>query len=186
MNDSTPKRTKFKRRIGNPPKHGAGAIVYRKEIIEQFPELVRYARECRADLASDLAPGGEQTLSAAKRIILDRLNSKILTAGLLDIYMGQHGILRRDRLEAKVLEAEPALESWLHVNRAILRDLMALGLERVELKEKVMTIEELTLVARKESWAMDEAARKAREPDIASPEANGEGSDDKRDKENES
>ena len=171
---------------GRQVKHGAYSIVYREEMVKRHPELARYVQDCHNALLADLAPEGPETLSAAKTLLLDRCTAALLMAGQLEIYLGTHGLLRRDRLDQKILEAEPALESWLHVNRAILRDLMALGLERVELKEKVMTIEELTLVARTESWAMDEAARKAREPDIASPEANGEGSDDKRDKENES
>jgi hypothetical protein len=114
--------------------HGAFALVYRDEIVRQFPELTRYTRDVYDGLMEDLAPEGKDTLPVAKRIILDRLLSKLLTAGLLDIYLGQHGILQRGALERKVLECEPAVNTWLAVNHAILRDLQALGLERKELE----------------------------------------------------
>jgi hypothetical protein len=129
-------KRKKKRRTGRPPMHGAFALVYRDEVVRQFPELTRYTRDVYDGLLDDLAPEGKDTLPIAKRIILDRLLSKLLTAGLLDIYLGQHGILQREALARKTLECEPAVNTWLAVNHAILRDLQALGLERKELEPR--------------------------------------------------
>ena len=133
------RKTGLKRRIGRPTKHGADALIYRDEIIKQYPELVSYTRDCRDGLERDLAPEGADSLPMAKQIILDRLTAKLQTAGLLDIYLGKHGILRLDRLDQRVLETEPAVQVWLQVNHAILRDLLALGLERRELGPRVLS-----------------------------------------------
>lgn len=154
------------RRLGHQPKHGAQALVFRKEIIEQYPELVRYARECRDGLIRDLAPEGEDTLSTAKQIVLDRLQSKLLTAGLLDIFLGKNGVIRRDRLDQRVLEAEPCVQTWLQVNHAILRDLQALGLERVELGPRNVTPDQMLLDAHADVVAQ-EAAKDAEVEDKA-------------------
>jgi hypothetical protein len=132
-----------RRRPGREIKHGAYSIVYREEIVKRYPELVRYTQDCHAALLKDLAPGGPDTLSAAKGILLDRLTSKLLTAGLLDIYLGQQGIIRRDRLDQRVLECEPAVATYLQVNNAIRHDLVVLGLERVNLEPHVLTPDEL-------------------------------------------
>jgi hypothetical protein len=167
-------KRQFKRRIGNPPKHGADALVYRKEIIEQYPELVRYARECHAGLVADLAPEGEDTLSTAKQIILARLTSKILTAGLLDIYLGKNGVIRRDRLDQRVLECEPAVQVWLQVNNAIRRDLETLGLERRQLEPRVLTPAELLAEVAGERADTPAQAQDTGGPEIEAPGATGE------------
>jgi hypothetical protein len=109
----------------------------------------------------------------AKQIILDRMTAKLLTAGLLDIFMGKHGILRRDRLEQKILEAEPIVATWLSINNAILRDLEALGLERkplditltpAELADAIMS-DKRDLEAKKRSESPVEARSPEGTPD---------------------
>lgn len=142
---------------GRRPKHGAYAIIYRDEILKQYPELARYTLDCRDGLVKDLAPGGLDTLSMAKQIILDRLISKLLAVGVLDIFLGKNGVIRRDRLDQRVLEAEPIVATWLSVNNAILRDLEALGLERKALEATPMTIEEVTAAVHAEREAKEEA-----------------------------
>ena len=155
-----------KSRIGRPVKHGANALIYRDEIIKQFPELVRYTRDCYAGLVRDLAPEGADTLPTAKQIILDRLTAKLQTAGLLDIFMGKHGIIRRDRIDQRVLEAEPIVQTWLQVNNAIRADLQLLGLERRELGPRVLTADELV-------DAVEAERCRAKAEDVAAQDAPG-------------
>jgi len=144
---------------GRQVKHGAYSIVYREEMVKRHPELARYVQDCHNALLADLAPEGPETLSAAKTILLDRCTAALLMAGQLEIYLGTHGLLRRDRLDQKVIEAEPALESWLHVNRAILRDLEALGLERVELGPRNLTPDEMLADAHEDVLAQEAAGK---------------------------
>ena len=137
-----------KRHPGRQIKHGAYALIYREEILKKYPEVARYAMDCRAGLVKDLAPGGPDTLSTARIIVLDRLTAKLLTAGLLDVFLGEHGIIRRDRLDQRVLEAEPIVQTWLSINHAILKDLEALGMERRSLEAIMTPAELLEAVAR--------------------------------------
>ena len=130
-----------KRHPGRQIKHGAYALIYREEILKKYPEVARYAMDCRAGLVKDLAPGGPDTLSTARMIVLDRLTAKLLTAGLLDVFLGEHGIIRRDRLDQRVLEAEPIVQTWLSINHAILKDLEALGLERKALDAELTVLD---------------------------------------------
>ncbi len=178
-----------KHRIGRPIKHGAHALIYRDEVIKQYPELVRYTRDCYDGLLSDLAPEGPETLSTAKQIILARVVSKLQVAGLLDIFMGKYGILRRAQADGGsiiILEPEPVIATWLQVNHAILRDLTALGLERAELKPQELSPLDIaaSIDAQKDSAdalraaagpedAGDEGKAPAG-PEIAPPGANGE------------
>jgi len=142
-----------KRRPGRQIKHGAYALIYREEILKKYPEVARYAMDCRAGLVKDLAPGGPDTLSTAKMIVLDRLTAKLLTAGLLDVFLGEHGLIRRDRLDQRVLEAEPIVQTWLSVNHAILKDLEALGMERKALEAIVLSTEEMIVAVNEERAA---------------------------------
>lgn len=152
------KPRKSKRGPGRPVKHGAKALVYRDEVCRQYPELVRYTRDTYDDLVADLAPEGIDSMPAAKRVLLDGLLGKLQTRGLCEIYMGQHGILRRDQVEKHVIEAEPIVETWLRVNHAILRDLQALGLEKVKLAPRELTPQELLdLAAEEQSQASEDA-----------------------------
>jgi len=167
----TEKRAR-KPRIGRPIKHGAHALIYRDEVIKQYPELVKYTRDAYDGLVYDLAPEGIETLSTAKRIILERLTAKLLTAGLLDIFMGEHGVLRRDPLNRQIPEAEPIVGTWLQVNHAILRDLMALGLEPKKLEPKALTPAELL------EAAGDEAVERARAHAAAQDGRSGKGEEE--------
>jgi hypothetical protein len=152
-----------RRRPGREIKHGAYSIVYRDEIVKQYPELARYTQDCHAALLKDQAPGGPATLSAAKQIVLDGLSSKLQTWGLLNIFLGTHGIIRRDRLDQRILECEPAVATLLQVWHSIRMDLQLLGIEKVEIQPTVMTVEELTLAVRKEQAEMTEQAARDKE-----------------------
>ena len=141
---------------GRPVKHGANAIIYREEVIKKHPELVRYVRATYAALLRDLAPGDPDGLSAARRVLLDRMASLLLTAGLLDTYISKNGIIRKDRLEQRVLECEPCVQTLLSVNTAILKGLLALGLERRTL-DVTMTPEQMLLDAHADVVAQEAA-----------------------------
>ena len=127
--ENTPK-PKTKRRIGRPPKHGARAIVYRADLIREYPEVVRLTRDWWDGMVADL--GGPAALTTAQEVLLSRVISKVQTAALIEIWLGKHGILRRDSLDRKLLEAEPIVATWLSINNAIRADLQLLGIKRVE------------------------------------------------------
>ena len=124
-----------KRRIGRPPKHGGLSLVYRADLVKEHPELRRYLQDCRDGLIDDLAAGDEDALTTGQRILVDRTIQKLSLARLIEIYITKTGVLRRDRLNSKVLEVEPILIYWQSLNHAIRSDLAILGLKRAEITE---------------------------------------------------
>jgi hypothetical protein len=74
-------------------------------------------------------------LTAARRIILDRLFSKLATVRLLEAWLTEN--------PNQILMAAAATGLWLSTNTAILKDLLALGLDRRALEAEVLTPDEL-------------------------------------------
>ncbi len=114
-------------------KHGGYSIAHKAELLQRRPEIQQYLKTVRRDLIRDLAPEGEIHLSAARRIILDRLFSKLSTVRLLEAWLAEN--------PAQILEAVAATGLWLSTNTAILKDLLALGLDRKVLEAEATPLD---------------------------------------------
>ena len=115
-------------------RHGGYSVAHKDELVKRHPEIQNYLKGIRRGMIRDLSPAGEEHLSTARGLLLDRLMQKLATARLIETYLSEHGILRRDRLEHKVLDGEPILTHWLAINNQIRSDIQLLGLDRVTLE----------------------------------------------------
>ena len=111
-------------------RHGGYSVAHKDELLKRHPEIQRYLKVVRRGLIRDTCPEGEEHLTMARRLVLDRLMQKLATARLIETYLAENGFLRRDRAAQKVLEAEPIMTTWLALNHQIRLDLQLLGLER--------------------------------------------------------
>jgi len=122
-----------KRRIGRPPKSGAYSPVCREEFLEEYPEIRSYVQAARDGLVQDqldkIGGKSEDDLSAAQVLLIDRLVSRIALSRQIEVYLRRHGILRRDSLDRKVLDAEPICQFWLQLQNSIDRASAMLGIE---------------------------------------------------------
>ena len=141
-------------------RHGGYSVAHKDELLRRHPEIQLYLKVVRRGLIRDLSPEGEAHLTTARHLLLDRLMQKLATVRLVETYLSEHGILRRDKLEQKVLDAEPITTVWLALNNQIRADIQLLGIERKSLEAVVLTPAELLLEAAKdEEGAEDEARR---------------------------
>jgi len=112
-------------------RHGIYANAPHQEaIFARHPEIMAYLRIVRRGLVRDLSPEGEAHMTTAKHVVLDRLMSKLKMSALIEAYLAENGIIRRDKLAQKVLDPEPITSLWLGLNHQIRLDLQLLGLER--------------------------------------------------------
>jgi len=124
-------------------KHGGYSVAHKDELLKRHPEIQRYLKVVRRGLIRDICPEGEEHLTMARRLVLDRLMGKLATVRLIETYLAEHGILRRDKLELKVLDAEPITTLWMSLNHQIRQDLELLGLDRKPLELTVLSTEEM-------------------------------------------
>jgi hypothetical protein len=153
-------------------KHGGYSVAHKDELIRQHPEIQRYLKMVRRGIIRDICPEGEEHLTTARHCVLDRLMQKLATARLVETYLAEHGILRRDKLAQKVLDAEPITTLWLALNNQIREDLKLLGLDRKPLDVIEMTPAEIAQLVDEENR---EAERREREKAKASDQGEGEG-----------
>ena len=101
-------------------KHGGYSVAHKDELVKRHPEIQLYLKVIRRGLIRDLSPEGEAHMTTASGLLLDRLMQKLATARIIESYLADHGILRRDKLEKdKVLDAEPVMTIWLALNTQI-------------------------------------------------------------------
>ena len=125
------------------------------DIARRHPEIRVYLKVVRRDLIRDLCPEGEEHLPTAKAILVSRLMQKLATTRIIEEYLSEHGLLRRDRLtKEKILEGEPIMGHWLALQTQIRKDLQALGMERRTL-DVTMTPEQMLLDAHADVVAQD-------------------------------
>jgi hypothetical protein len=112
-------------------RHGVYAnAAHQEAILTRHPEIMAYIRIVRRGFVRDLSPEGEAHMTTAKHVILDRLMGKLKMSGLIEAYLSENGIIRRDKLAQKVLDPEPITSLWLGLNHQIRLDIQLLGLER--------------------------------------------------------
>ena len=138
-------------------RHGGYSVAHKDELLKRHPEIQLYLKVVRRGLIRDLSPEGEAHLTTARHIILDRLMQKLATVRLVETYLSEHGILRRDRLEQKVLDAEPITTMWLALNNQIRSDIQLLGLDRKSIDVTAMTPDEMLLDAHADVVAQEAA-----------------------------
>jgi len=136
-------------------RHGGYSVAHKDELVKRHPEIQLYLKVIRRGMIRDLSPEGEAHLSTARGLLLDRLMQKLATARLIETYLSEHGILRRDRLEHKVLDGEPILTHWLALNNQIRSDIQLLGLDRRSLEATPLTPEQMLLDAHADVVAQD-------------------------------
>jgi len=122
-------------------RHGGYSVAHKDELLKRHPEIQRYLKVVRRGLIRDTCPEGEEHLTMARRLVLDRLMQKLATARLIETYLSENGFLRRDRAARKVLEAEPIMTTWLALNHQIRLDLQLLGLERKALDAELTVLD---------------------------------------------
>ena len=156
-------------------KHGGYSVARKDELVRRHPEIQLYLKIIRRDLIRDLSPEGEEHLTAARRLILDRLMQKVATVRLIEIWLAEN--------PSAILAAASVTGLWLSINTGILKDLLALGLDRraidvtplspAELMAEVVEDERLEA----EKAAKDEPSR-VQEPRSEADQASGQGEDD--------
>ena len=110
-------------------RHGGYSVAHKDEIIRRRPEIRLYLKVVRRGLIRDICPEGEEHMTTARHIVLDRLMQKLATARLIEEYLAEHGILK-PRANRKLLEAQHITTLWLALNNQIREDLKLLGLDR--------------------------------------------------------
>jgi hypothetical protein len=115
-------------KIGRPILHGAYSLKVTSELVkgQARRRLRKYLTETRATLAADL--GGEERLTGAQRVLLDRTIGKLAVIRLLETYLSEFGVFDKGALR-------PALDKYLSFGRELRADLALLGIERREAEE---------------------------------------------------
>jgi hypothetical protein len=109
--------------------------------LKDHPQIRRYLQDCREGLILDIA-GSEDKLTEAQRILIDRIISKLSICRLIEIYIEKHGIFRKDKLDKRILELEPALGvNYLAFNNSIRLALGLLGINKRHSEEILTPIE---------------------------------------------
>ena len=138
-------------------RRGGWSVAEKDKLLRRRPEIRRYLKIIQRDIVRDICPEGEEHLTAARRLLLDRLMSKLATARLIESYMAERGIVRQDKLEQQnVLEAEPLMSTWLSLNLQIREDLKLIGLDRRPLAAEVLSPMQLLEAAKNEPETQQE------------------------------
>lgn len=138
-------------------RHGGYSVAHKDELIRRRPEIRLYLKVVRRGLIRDVCPEGEEHLTMARHIVLDRLMQKLATARLIEEYLAEHGILK-PKANRKLLEAQHITTLWLALNNQIREDLKLLGLDRRPLEAIVLSTSELV-----DAVAEERAAARAKE-----------------------
>jgi hypothetical protein len=155
-------------------RHGGYSVAMKDQLLRRRPEILRYLKRTQRDIVRDICPEGEEDLTAARRILIDRIMSKLATVRLIETYLGEHGILRRDKLEgARILEGEPIFQVWLSLNNQIREDLKLIGFDRKALEAEVLTPAELLEAAAEDAGAQENRAESVQDGRSAEGEGYG-------------
>lgn len=165
---------KGKRKPGRPAIHGGYSVEYRDKIMEKYPALGQYLRYAREDMIDDLKLRGP--VSSGQRLLVDQVINRLKICRVLELYMEQYGVLRRDLIEKKKDLAPLSIcDLWLSTRNGIRGDLVALGLHE-SVQARVIELTPLEYAK-----AFDEAKAKdqAKDAEIVEPGASGGHQDDK-------
>ena len=124
------------------------------DLLRQHPEIKQKLRVVKRGLVSDLSPEGEEHLTMARRLVLERMLSKLGRVYLIEYFLDANGIINRPSLEKRHLAAEPIMATWSDLNESIRRDLAMLGMNRKSI-EAVQTPDEMLEDAHADVVAQD-------------------------------
>ena len=142
MSDNKAKK-KGKPRRGRPAKHGGYSLIYRDKLIKENPHLRLYLQDCRDGLVQDVA-GSEEALSEQQRIMIDRIISRLSICRLIEIYVEQRGLFKKDAL------IDAIGKNYLAFCGQIDRALVALGLSKKQ-TDKILSPEEQAILIKAEA-----------------------------------
>jgi hypothetical protein len=141
-------------KIGRPILHGGFSTRSPRELVRgrERQRLRKYLSDFREGLVTDL--GGEDQITAARLVLVDRATMKLGLIRLIEIYLANAGPWDRPG------EIKPVIPGpYMRLTDGLRSDLLALGLDRQE-AEKVLTLAELAEVIEtegKEKEKVDEA-----------------------------
>jgi hypothetical protein len=126
-----------KKKGGRPPIHGVYALIKKGQGIPRaYRSISRYLGATREGLIEDL--GGEDRISAAQRVLIDRAICSLGVVSLCEKYIRDKGYLIGDRLPAFMLhDLSIRFLSW---DRKLQATLVDLGLERMRVQDEPLTI----------------------------------------------
>ena len=124
-----------------PKRHGGYSLIVAGEDEKHRAYLLRHLTECREGICRDL--GGEDLMSMAQVILVDRVVSKLGIVRCIEEYVRENGTFDEKRLT-------PTLkESYLAYSNSIRLDLQALGLEKREREQLLKPLDLADLVDKK-------------------------------------
>jgi len=118
MSDSKKKRSRQLR----PKRHPGYSLIVTGETAKHRAYLLRYLTECREGICLDL--GGEDLMTMAQIILVDRVISKLGIIRCLEEHSKEQGVFRDQSLVSSLKE------SYLAYSNSTRLDLLALGLDR--------------------------------------------------------
>lgn len=113
--------------------HGAYSFIASGKLPEHRVYLLRYLSGARQGLIDDL--GGEESLSTAQIILIDRITSKLGCVRCIEEHIRENGVFLGQEL-SPVLKA-----SYLAYSNSLRLDLLALGIERRNADETLTPFE---------------------------------------------
>ena len=150
MNENKLKKKK-KGRLGRPPKHGGYSLLVRGELAENRKHIKQYLTISRENLIRDLGPG-EDNLTAAQIIIIDRVVSKLGVVRCIEEHIRENSVMRGHDL-APSLKA-----SYLAYNNSVRLDLRELGIDK-RMEDRVLTPLEIAEEFDKKKGAKEKAKK---------------------------
>ncbi|MDW7759453.1 MAG: hypothetical protein SCM96_02315 [Acidobacteriota bacterium] len=140
------------RKIGRPLKHGGYSLAVRSGTLpEDMNRVRRYLEDIRQGLIHDHG-GDEDAIPAGRRILIDRVISKLGVLRVIEEHLGESGILVGDTL-APILR-----QNYLAWANSIRLDLVALGLDPDHPGGKPLTPAELLDLAAEEGREAQDSA----------------------------
>jgi len=107
----------------------------------------QYLWAVRRRLLHDLSPEGPRHLSEARHLIIERLLAKLSAVHIIEKYLADN--------PAELLKAGSPTGLWLSTNNSLLKDLLALGLDRKSIEAEILTPAELLLEAARDAEVVD-------------------------------
>jgi hypothetical protein len=126
----------------------------------ELPENRRYLRDyltsIRRGLIADLGPE-EKDLSAAELVLVDRVIAKLGVLRCIEEHVRETGVLRGEFL------APGLAKYWLPISNSLRQDLLALGVERRDVKDRHNLGQYLEVKAQEKRHRTEEGMKVARE-----------------------
>lgn len=151
INESKPKLTIKLKRGGQKIKHGGYSFLIKGELPENRKHVLRYLTAARENLIRDLGPG-EDNLTAAQIIIIDRVVSKLGVVRCIEEHIRENSVMRGHDL------APSLKQSYLAYNNSVRLDLRELGIDK-RMEDRVLTPLEIAEEFDKKKGAKEKAKK---------------------------